>query len=238
MSKKLELEGQHFGAWLVLEIDDARRKRRWKCRCACGVLKSLRQSSLVSGQTLGCRSCRRPRMNLAGGRFGLWEVIERAQQDAEKRWFWKCRCSCGFIKDVSQTSLVSGKSTKCESCKSKGRPYECLFKKMKSRALRVGHAFSLTYENFLVYTGVLACCYCWAPVFWSKHLGGGGSAAYNLDRQDSEKGYHTNNLVVCCGRCNRAKNNLYTFKEWFAMTAMFRHGKRNAHGQRITAASS
>lgn len=46
--------------------------------------------------------------DLTGLHIGDWEVLEKA--DGYK---WKCRCSCGTIKDVFRNNLVSHKSTSC-----------------------------------------------------------------------------------------------------------------------------
>lgn len=54
---------------------------------------------------------------MTGRRFGHWTVLELAEPLYDKRGYkvhrWKCRCDCGTIKDVSGTSLRSGRSTSC-----------------------------------------------------------------------------------------------------------------------------
>lgn len=59
--------------------------------------------------------------DLTGMKFGDWQVLYRA---ANRRYnsrssmvYWRCRCICGHEGDVSATSLVSRKSTRCVRCK-------------------------------------------------------------------------------------------------------------------------
>lgn len=47
--------------------------------------------------------------NLTGSRIGEWEILGHS----DKKSYWKCMCSCGNIKDVSQYSLIHGKSKSC-----------------------------------------------------------------------------------------------------------------------------
>jgi hypothetical protein len=78
-------------------------------------------------------------------------------------------------------------------------------------------------------TSGAGCHYCHAPVYWAKVNKTGKPFGYNLDRKDSAEGYTNQNCVICCHRCNRGKNNLFTYDEWFAMTSMFRK-RRKANG--------
>jgi hypothetical protein len=50
--------------------------------------------------------------NIAGKRFGHWEVLSRAPNRG-KTTMWLCLCDCGKIKPVSVINLKSGKSTNC-----------------------------------------------------------------------------------------------------------------------------
>jgi predicted SprT family Zn-dependent metalloprotease len=64
-SNALQLLGRTFGSWTVLQrlpLDPERVKRGnfnvyWKCRCACGEIKSVRGTSLTTGGSSRCRSC-------------------------------------------------------------------------------------------------------------------------------------------------------------------------------------
>lgn len=46
--------GKTFGRLLVISSDSPRRKKKYLCRCECGVEKSILASSVVSGHTKSC----------------------------------------------------------------------------------------------------------------------------------------------------------------------------------------
>jgi len=61
-----------------------------------------------------------------GDKFGQWTVLESIvvyHELPNKRWrsHHSCVCSCGFIKNVSNGDLTSGKSTRCKDCYMKSR---------------------------------------------------------------------------------------------------------------------
>lgn len=51
-------------------------------------------------------------MNLKGQKFGRWTVLEKSDKRSNGQ-YWLCKCDCGTIKEVSQTSLRNGRSTSC-----------------------------------------------------------------------------------------------------------------------------
>lgn len=53
-------------------------------------------------------------IDLTGQDFGYWHVIERAENDAQGKAYWLCKCTaCGKEKRVSGTHLRAGRSTNC-----------------------------------------------------------------------------------------------------------------------------
>lgn len=54
-----------------------------------------------------------------GDVFGSWAVIERSGSQ-NGRALWRCRCTCGNESHVTTSNLLSGTSTRCRSCASKG----------------------------------------------------------------------------------------------------------------------
>lgn len=59
----------------------------------------------------------RPRVrctDLSGKKFGRWTVLEKVQY--HQRVKWKCRCECGNEAEITPTSLVRHRSTKCRKC--------------------------------------------------------------------------------------------------------------------------
>ena len=55
----------------------------------------------------------RPRMDIAGQRFGRWTVLEFAESDKHRNSRWLCQCDCGSRAVVHGTNLLSGHSTSC-----------------------------------------------------------------------------------------------------------------------------
>ncbi len=53
---------------------------------------------------------RRP--DITGKQFGKWTVLKRV----ERKYYWLCRCDCGFEKPVYEFDLCDGKSTQCANC--------------------------------------------------------------------------------------------------------------------------
>lgn len=105
-----DLSGKKFGNWTVLCRDFNKNKVYYKCRCKCGVEKSVRSDALVSGKSSSCKSCMK--LNDHTGKiYNSWKVIK---YDNGK---WLCQClKCGTIKAVHIANLISGKSTKCRKC--------------------------------------------------------------------------------------------------------------------------
>lgn len=55
----VDLTGQHFGKWTVLEKTERRGTSGgiyWKCQCECGVIKEILSESLQNGTSLSCGS--------------------------------------------------------------------------------------------------------------------------------------------------------------------------------------
>jgi hypothetical protein len=56
------------------------------------------------------------RKHLTGKKFGKLRVIERVGNYNGGCFFWKCKCDCGVIENVSSYKLTSNKKTACKKC--------------------------------------------------------------------------------------------------------------------------
>lgn len=90
----------------------------------------------------------------------------------------------------------------------------------KTNAVRRGLEWSLTEKEFDWITQQL-CHYCGTPPSNCYAKAGGGKQStpfhYNgLDRKDNNRGYIVENVLPCCGTCNRAKGQLHydEFLNW------------------------
>lgn len=157
------------------------------------------------------------RIDMVGKRFNRWVVLSFAFSKKTKRLtipMWKCRCDCGTIKVISGAMLRSGASKSCGCYKrEKARlrygeaSFNSLYSKYKTRACSAKRTFLLSREDFRSIT-TQPCHYCGAkPKQRIKVLAHYGDYIYNgVDRINSDKGYELDNVVPCCGMCNRMKN--------------------------------
>jgi hypothetical protein len=67
------------------------------------------------------------------------------------------------------------------------------YTRLKSRAKKLGHKFTLTFEDYLTLIASGLCFYCRGPL---SKTGG------DLDRMDNKQGYTQLNCVACCGMKN------------------------------------
>jgi hypothetical protein len=135
---------------------------------------------------------------------------------------WLCKCDCGRLHVVLGHILRAGLTKSCGClirCR-RTRPYESAYNNLTHDYKNRGHKVDLTYEEFVAFSNVKLCHYCWAEVGWAPYDG----SRIHLDRKDNTLGYSTQNCVVCCKRCNFGKNRYFTYEEWWGMTEFFRRG--------------
>ena len=55
----IDITGQKFGRWTVLEFHSVAKggAKRWLCRCECGTVKPVQASSLKRGESRSCKKC-------------------------------------------------------------------------------------------------------------------------------------------------------------------------------------
>lgn len=117
----MDLVGQSFGKWTVIERDErSGYAKYWRCRCSgCNQIHAVYQVSLTLGRSRGCRQCSGSyrTIDMVGQRFGKWEVLSQIKSTGRPCVYWWCKChGCKTEHEVSSTSLRSGKSTQCTNC--------------------------------------------------------------------------------------------------------------------------
>ena len=181
-------------------------------------------------------------VDYTGKKFGRREVLGFVDRDKHGHARWKVRCSCGH-ELVSLTQNLQ-RTSGCPFCSHKElrpyrrlRPYEILYNLLVSRTKRVGrtaeavrHSVLITYEQFVPFTSIYECHYCGDKIVWSEHPRKGQTTAANLDRMDNNRPYELGNLVVCCLRCNKAKNTHFTYAEWLQIGRLIRSWKHQMAG--------
>lgn len=128
-------------------------------------------------------------------------------------------CSkCGVSKPLTafyvDRRTRSGRQSECRQCHMHAPGYDEArresirtmrrrFSHLTNAARRDGWRCDLTLEE---YTALITrpCDYCDGPL---------GETGKGLDRKDSRRGYTKDNVTPCCGPCNRAKFDTFTYEE-------------------------
>lgn len=182
-----------------------------ECRCECGRLVAPRLAHLLAGMTrsCGCRGwdrkqhapvvvgARYAKLVVTGGSFGVYPNIKVT-----------CRCDCGVERGFRVNALKTGQVLSC-GCYRRGRPvrrkYHQIFgasesrsaeyrvwKNMRERCYRPG---STSYESYGA-KGITVCDR-WLGRDGFTHflidMGRRPGPEYDIDREDSTKGYDPEN---------------------------------------------
>ena len=59
--------------------------------------------------------------NLTNKRFGEWSVMSFVGRNKYRQPIWKCRCSCGTVREIPESNLTRKASTNCGCLKSKNQ---------------------------------------------------------------------------------------------------------------------
>ena len=230
MGRLRHLEGCKFGKLTVIELvgKDKWGSALWKCKCDCGNETIKTGGSLFGNKTksCGCSSgsfvSERLTKNLINKKFGKLTVVERVGSTIHRSARWRCECDCGNEIYVAGMYLINGHTRSCGCLqgetvrKSYGEAsINALYLNYSRRAEKCGYVFELTKDEFKVLISG-DCYYCGHPPAQQQHRPFNGNVVYNgVDRVDSSVGYVLNNVVTCCGKCNRAKFT-YTVDEFRA----------------------
>jgi len=229
MGAPIDLAGQAFGRWTVIEKTGQRQGGGvlWLCRCDCGTEQLVTTGHLRSGNSQGCRKCGAKATGLkitkdmTGQRFGRLVVLEQAESRITNRSaYWLCQCDCGNEVVVRGNSLRRGDTKSCGCLGRENRAqsqaarrllpgeacFRHLFASYKRGAGDRGLVFGLAEKQFRRLTK-MPCWYCGAEPAQVKHIEQcHGDYIYNgIDRVDNAKGYTPENCVPCCKTCNARK---------------------------------
>lgn len=158
--------------------------------------------------------------DITGQKFGRLTVQGLNSRKAGSKGtilLWDCLCECGNKPTVRGQALKSGITRSCgcyrderikhswDSRKVYGESQQNqTFIKYRLSAKNRGLSFELTKEQLLEITAE-NCHYCGREPS-NVRKGPRGNHVYNgIDRKDNENGYTLDNVVPCCGICNRMK---------------------------------
>lgn len=131
--------------------------------------------------------------------YGLWLVTGLAPKKA-RHYFYRCKCSCGNIRNVDRVNLLSGRSRSCGcfelSLKTQhgmtGMPIHRTWGGMKNRCLNPNN------PQFKNYGGRgIKVCERWLESFENFYadMGDKPSPNHSLERKDNEMGYSPDNCI-------------------------------------------
>lgn len=171
--------------------------------------------------------------DIVGEKFHHLTVIKRANNVTRGSGIsanWLCVCDCGRETLAVGSDLVRGYRQKCGiDCPKFGHQigdsaFNMVHADMKRQAKRRGISWELSKDQTKEIT-TSDCFYCGRiPSTGANRSDLRGDFLHNgIDRIDSTKGYHIENVVACCWMCNRAKSNLTVdqFREW--IKSIFNH---------------
>lgn len=152
-------------------------------------------------------SVKRNRFDITGNTYGKLTVIGRnmnfIEKDARhKGTHWDCICACGGLATVLKTHLLCGTTRSCGCLRRvRKKPIEVttaarIYNSCYHSAIERNYEFNLTREYFIEHL-YDECLYC-----------GDKGYEHGYDRIDNTKGYIESNVVTCCKKCNRGKNNV------------------------------
>lgn len=255
MGKFIDLTGQRFGRLVVLNLDYIKKikggsKVYWHCQCDCGNVKSVFGTNLKKGSTKSCGCLRIENLykkgcktiDLTGRIFGRLKVIELVEKPLNikgRSSYWKCQCECGSHVVVKSNSLI-GNNTKSCGCFQKEiirnavilpqgiASLNKLYSTYENNAKKRNLVFNISIKDFKN-TSSQKCFYCNVePYQIMKNKNLNGDYVYNgIDRVDNSKGYTLDNIVPCCGLCNRAKSSMKKeeFLSW--IERVYKHSVKN-----------
>lgn len=130
--------GDVFGEWTVLSnLPD---NIHVFCRCSCGKERRVDKYTLLTGKSISCghtrvlNNLKRRRAEFIGKTFNEWTVLDVFPgRDA------LCRCSCGTVKKMFLSTVISGRSKSCGCKRNAGHEEE------SEKAMAAGRAYKKTF---------------------------------------------------------------------------------------------
>lgn len=220
MNALIDLTGKKIGKTTVIRRseNDEYGHATWLCECECGNTFVRRGANIRSDDTVGCGCSSDSIIDETGNRHGKLTVVSRfyPADGGESSAYWTCQCDCGNVVQIKGTVLRQksglGQDAGC-GCRHPlpdgEAAFNALISYLKVSAKKREYEFSLTDDQ--IYELVTKpCFYCGTEPYQKmrpKHAN--GLFVYNgLDRVNNRDGYTIDNVVPCCGRCNRMKRAL------------------------------
>lgn len=153
------------------------------------------------------------KLDLTGQKFDRLVVLKENGRTIWKTVLWECKCACGNITTVMSRNLISGSTRSCGCYKREWNlktkildpAFSDLYSNYQCFAKKAKRVFEIPREDFKRLTSQ-ECFYCGKKPSQANKRRGNIYLYNGLDRVNNEKGYTLDNVVPCCGFCNRAKS--------------------------------
>ena len=196
-------------------LNDIQVETSWKCRVA--PVKDLN----------GTRKMGRKNLYILKKENSIYShVIEDDKKRRYRVWIFKClRCDNTLRVKANYINKSTGL---CRYCTQRKSPFVSIFRGMRYSAKERGIECTLTFQEFLEFTGVKNCHYCDDDILWKPYRDSGTTSfRYFLDRKNSDLVYFKENLVVCCPLCNYVKSDRFTYEEFLLLAPVLKNIRRN-----------
>jgi hypothetical protein len=217
----IDLTGQKKGIFIVTKDN----KETLVCKCNCGNIFNIKRSLFYKRQSCGCL---KRAILKKGERFGKLVVQEVNKYD-KRATYWTCICDCGNLKIVKTVDLRSGVVKSCGCLKQKDiqedTKWNHLYNRYKKGAKIRNLEFKLSFDDAKELFNK-ECYYC-GTKYYNGSTEKGFKIKYNgIDRVDNSKGYIKENVVPCCGICNKAKGTMSSeiFQQWIGNIQSLKKG--------------
>jgi hypothetical protein len=111
MTKRIDLTGQKFGMWTVLEYLG---NLYYLCRCDCGTTRKIYTGNLRNGKTKSCGCANKD--DFIGKKIGKLTVLRKLPKTKSYTQY-ECQCDCGKIFVTSDNTLKSKYNKSCPDCR-------------------------------------------------------------------------------------------------------------------------
>lgn len=162
-----------------------------------------------------------------------FEWYKNGNQNRFKKYLFKClNCSniikakkCEFSKHTGNCLPCSAKETiKIAQQYNRLRPFEARYNIFLSKIKDEPIKTDITYLDYVEFTNIKNCHYCDKFMDWKPFDNNPG---FWLDRKNNNL-YHTkDNLVVCCGDCNKTKRDYFTYEEFLLLSPVLKQIRAN-----------
>ena len=127
--------GQKFNHLTVLSRYRKGNESVFLCRCDCGREKEIRTSAVRSGNTKSCGMCQFiPKgsqiKDYTGQKFNHLTILSQFRKNG--KCYSRCRCDCGYEKEISLDNVIKGITKTCRTCEYYKKLCEMRYEKYKN----------------------------------------------------------------------------------------------------------